>query len=237
MIKETAKVRLLSFVFPAYNEEQNISKAISRAIEFAQNRNLKYEVIVVDDGSQDKTRTIISNEYRNNKMVHLLKNGKNLGYGATLWRGLKAARGNLIFLNDSDLQFDLNDLDRFLEKIDRYDVVIGYRKKRSEGIMRRINASGWKLMIRIFLGMKIKDVDCAFKLFKTKVLNNIKIQSGGAMFSAELIYKIQQNNYRILQLPVQHFIRQHGKPTGAKPKVIFRAFKELIKFMRNLSNQ
>lgn len=233
MTKKTAKGRFISFVFPAYNEEENILEAISCAVEFAQNHNLKYEIIIVDDGSQDKTRMVVSNKYRGNKLVRLLKNGTNLGYGATVWKGLKASRGDLIFFTDSDLQFSIRELGKFIRKIQNCEAVVGYRKNRSEGRGRAFNAWGWKVFCRVLLGIKFKDIDCAFKLMKKSSISKIDIQSKGAAFSAELLYKMKKDNCRIEELPVAHLPRIKGRATGANLRVILRAILEMFKLSIN----
>ena len=234
MSKDKSKHGAISFVYPAYNEQDNIADSIARAVSFAKKRNMRFEVIVVDDGSRDRTAEVVKEIVKSNKFVRLLQNRKNAGYGATVWKGLRAARFKLVFLTDSDMQFNLADLDKFLRLIDSHDAVIGFRSSRSDGFMRKINMYGWNILIRTFLGIKIKDVDCAFKLFKTKVIKNIKIQSKGAMFSAELMYRIQKKGFKVTQLPVRHYPRKKGVQTGASPRVIFKAFVELARFKQGL---
>lgn len=222
----------LSIVLPAYNEEGNIVEAVRSALRFLKKRFLKYEVIVVNDGSKDKTESLVNELAQKNNHIVLISHQKNAGYGQTVYDGLRAAKSDLVFFTDSDLQFDLNELDEFLDQIDDYDVIIGYRRRRSEGLIRKVNMVGWKLLLRIFLGLKTKDIDCAFKLFKKEVLKSLKINSGGAMFSAELIYRIAKKNGKIMEMPVSHFPRKTGRPTGANVKVIIRALKELATFKR-----
>lgn len=223
----------LSIVYPAYNEQDNIEGTISCSIAFAKKYFDDFEIIVVDDGSTDDTYDLSFAIAKKNKQVRVLKNHKNLGYGATVWRGLKSATKDLVFFSDSDQQFDIGELRGFLKKIKDYDVVIGYRKKRRDHLMRKLNMWGWKLVIRLMLGLKTKDVDCAFKLFRREVLKKIKIESQGATFSAELIYKIEKLGFEIFQMPVNHFPRKAGSPTGAKMSVIKKAFVEIWRLHRS----
>lgn len=222
-----------SFVLPAYNEEKNIAEAISKAKKFLERRYRNFEIIVVDDGSSDRTGEIIKKAIQSDKNIKLIRHVKNVGYGATVWDGLKAATGELVFFTDSDLQFDLNDLKSFFVDIKSFDVVIGYRKKRVEGWRRKLNVLGWKLACFSFLGIKFKDIDCAFKLFKKDCLSRIKINSKGATFSAELLMRLQEKGCKIKERPVKHLPRLHGKPTGGKFSVIFKAFGELYKLLIN----
>jgi len=219
----------LSIVFPALNEEKNITKSISSAVKFAAPLG-EYEVIVVDDGSTDSTRAEVLKYKGENNCIHLISHKKNRGYGAAVWDGLKAAKGDLIFFTDSDMQFKINELKKFINTINDCDVVIGFRKKRSEGFSRKLNMLAWRSLARVFLSLKFKDIDCAFKLFKSKVIKKIKVESTGAMFSAELLYRINQHGFKVIELPVNHYLRVYGKPTGANPKVIIRALREFFGF-------
>lgn len=226
----------LSIIFPALNEEKNIKKAIASAVEFAQSYG-GYEVIVVDDGSSDGTRSEVLKFKAENPNIRIVSHRQNLGYGAAVWHGLKIAKGDLIFFTDSDLQFKINELKKFIERIKNYDVVIGYRKKRSEGFSRKLNMFAWRSLVGLFLSLKFKDIDCAFKLFKSNVIGEIKVESTGAMFSAELLYRIKQRGFKILELPVNHYLRVYGKPTGANPKVITRALKEFFGFYGKIKKE
>lgn len=216
-----------SFVLPAYNEEKNIARAIEQAEKFLSRRFKFFEIIVVDDGSKDQTAATVQNISKLNKNIRLVRHIKNQGYGAAVWDGLKAARGELVFFTDSDLQFDLSDLSPFLKEIKTCDVVIGYRVKRAEGFRRSINALCWKLVCFAALRIKPKDIDCAFKLFRRDALRGIEIDSLGATFSAELLFRLWEKGCKVVELPVKHLPRAHGKPTGNKISVIIKAFKEL----------
>jgi glycosyltransferase involved in cell wall biosynthesis len=217
----------LSIVFPAYNEEKNIEETLSDAYKFADKHFKDFEIIVVNDGSKDKTAEKVENISKKHKKVKLLNNSKNLGYGATVWKGLKAAKKELIFFSDADRQFNLKEIANIIEHVGEYDVVIGYRRKRQDSFLRKLNAWGWKLLIRLVLNLKIRDIDCAFKLFRNQVVQEIKVESTGATFSAELIYNIKKSGFKIKEIGVSHFPRVAGSPTGAKFSVIKKAFVEL----------
>jgi glycosyltransferase involved in cell wall biosynthesis len=234
---KTEKLPSLSIVFPAYNEEKNITISIDRAQFYAKRRNIDYEIIVVDDGSRDATAKMVSDEIKADERVKLIRHKKNQGYGATVCDGLNAASKDFVFFTDSDLQFDINELDQFIKKIEGYDAVIGYRNPRRDPLMRLVNAWGWKYLIALVFGVKVGDLDCAFKLFRRDVLKKIKVKSRGAMFSAELIIRLIINKNKISQLPVNHYKRVAGNPTGAKLSVIFRAFKELFAIRAELNGE
>lgn len=227
----------LSIVLPAYNEQDNIAEAVECAFNFLKKRNLSGEVVVVDDGSTDKTVNVLSGLKKSHKNLIVICHEKNMGYGAAVYDGLCAAKNELIFFTDSDCQFDMDELDEFFKKIDEYDVVIGYRKNRSEGWRRKMNAKGWALVCYVALGVKHRDIDCAFKLIKKSALQEIEVSSKGAAFSAELLHKLKHSGASIIELPVSHYNRKSGRPTGAKLSVIIRGFKEIFILRRSLGKK
>ena len=219
--------RSISVFFPAYNEEKNIGKSIEKALEVLEQVTDTYEVIVVDDGSKDKTSSVVEEYAKNNSHVRLVKHPVNKGYGEGLKSGIAAAKYDYIFFADADLQFDLDELKIFTEYIPEYDLVIGYRKNRSDPKIRLLNAKLWNIANRIMFGLRVRDIDCAFKLFRKDLIRKISITSGGAMTSAEMLLKLNNIGATIKELPVTHMPRKMGTQSGAKLHVIFRAFREM----------
>jgi glycosyltransferase involved in cell wall biosynthesis len=222
----------ISVVFPAYNEEANIGKIIDQTLKVLPELTDTWEIIVVDDGSADRTKEIVS-RYKN-PHVSLLPHAENKGYGAALRSGLTSAKNDLVFFSDSDLQFDISELSNLLEWINQYDIVIGYRIKRQDPWYRRLNAFGWNTLIRLVLGVKVKDINCAFKIFRKKVFDKISIDAAGAMVNADILSQAVKYGFTIKEVPVTHYPRLSGKQTGANLKVIIRAFKELLRLYRKL---
>lgn len=222
----------LSLVFPAYNEEANVDELVAAALKAGQTVTDELEVIVVNDGSRDQTAAKIQAWSQKDSRVRSVDNEKNLGYGRTVWNGLQAATKDWVFFSDADLQFDLKEIRHLTAHSPNFDVVIGYRAPRRDPLMRLVNAKSWNMLVRLMFGLKIKDLDCAFKLFRRRVLTDIEIQSGGATFSAELMTRLQQRGITFKEVPVTHLPRQAGSATGAKPAVIIRAFKELFAMYR-----
>lgn len=223
----------LSIFFPAYNEEANIRQSVEMAQRVAKSLTGRYEIIVVDDGSKDRTPQIaddLANADPNHvKVVH---HHPNQGYGAAVWSGIKAATMDYIFFTDSDLQFDLSELGKLVKFVPKYRVVIGYRAKRRDPFMRIANAKAWNLLNRLLFGLKVKDIDCAFKLFDRHVFDGLEIESRGAMLSAEMLIRLQRQGITFKEVPVTHLPRTAGSPTGAKPAVILRAFREMVQVYR-----
>ncbi|MFY9269030.1 MAG: glycosyltransferase family 2 protein [Candidatus Manganitrophaceae bacterium] len=226
----------ISVIFPAYNEEENIAKAVEQAVHCLDSLFRGWEVIVVNDGSRDRTGEVIDLLARSDLRIKAVHHPVNRGYGAALRSGIKEARKELIFFCDSDLQFHLNELLLLITWIEQYDVVVGYRANRRDPFYRKLNAFGWNLMVRLLLGLKVKDIDCAFKLFRNSVFRTIRIDAVGAMVNTDILVQATRMGFRIKEVPVTHFPRLSGKQTGADLKVIFRAFRELFRLCFKLRN-
>jgi 1,2-diacylglycerol 3-alpha-glucosyltransferase len=226
----------ISIIFPAYNEEDNIAKAVGQAVQCMQLLFRDWEVIVVDDGSRDKTGEIIDGLAEQNPRVIALHHTTNQGYGAALKTGILQASKELIFFCDSDLQFHLSELVLPLTWIEQYDIVIGYRSKRQDPLHRRLNAFGWNTLVRLLLGLKVKDIDCAFKLFRGVVFQAIQIDAVGAMVNTDILVQAIRMGFKIKEIPVTHFPRLQGKQTGANLRVVLKAFRELFGLYRKLRN-
>jgi glycosyltransferase involved in cell wall biosynthesis len=224
----------LSVFFPAYNEEENIAEAVMSAVRVLRDSPFvrESEVIVVNDGSTDSTQQIVEDLQREHPTVRLITHTPNKGYGASLRTGLDSARMDYVFFTDSDLQFDTLELQNLLTHVGQNDVVIGYRAPRRDPFMRLVNAWGWKQLNRLLFGLKVRDIDCAFKLFKRDVVQSLRLTSSGAMLSAELLIRLQRKQVTIKEVPVSHLPRTRGSATGAKISVIMRALVEMFSLYR-----
>lgn len=226
----------ISLVYPAYNEETNIRNAVELGIEVFSRYFHEVEVVVVNDGSADNTGAIIDQLAKEHPGVVAMHHQGNKGYGAAVTNGLYASKSELVFFTDSDMQFDLNEITRLLEHIDEHDIVSGYRENRADPAHRRFNAWCWNRLIRTLLGVKVRDLDCAFKLFKREVFETIKVSSEGAMVNAELLSRANKHNFTFKEVPVSHYERKSGTQTGANPRVILNAFGELFKLYGHLKS-
>lgn len=225
----------LSVVLPAHNEEENIANTVSDCISYLGSNFSGYEVIVVNDGSRDRTREIVEELSRQNPAVVLVNHEINKGYGSALRSGFDKASMDYIFFMDSDGQFDITDLDRLAPHIGGKNVVIGYRENRADSFIRSLNAWMYGLYIRFIFGLSVKDMDCAFKIFPTEAYHKVRpIKSGGALFSAEFLIKLKRVGYVFKEVPVRHFPRKFGSQSGANLKVILRMFRESWKLRNEL---
>src|SRR5713101_802892 len=189
---------------------------------------LVFEVIVVDDLSQDHTGVILDTISATHPCLKVIHHSANQGYGAALVSGFEAVTRDLAFFMDSDGQFDIHDLEQFFPLIEEYDAVLGYRIDRQDTWMRRVNAWGWNMLVGMVFGIYVRDVDCAFKLYPASFFREHKLETRGAMINTEILYKFTRAGNTYTQVGVRHLPRRGGRATGAKPSVIIRAFRELF---------
>lgn len=231
------KLTSLTAFFPCYNEVANVPLFVAEALEQLPKFAQKFEIIVVDDGSKDGTAAVVRALRKQHPQVRLVSHKRNLGYGAAVRSGLAAAKMDWVFFTDGDLQFRLKELRAFVAATAQQQVVIGYRKYRADGGVRAFNARLFKLYIDLLFRLHVRDIDCAFKLFKTTMVQSLKLESNGAFLSSELLYKLKKKGVQFAQLPVDHLPRQFGKPTGNNPKVVVKAFFDALHLYLHLKWQ
>jgi glycosyltransferase involved in cell wall biosynthesis len=231
-------VNSLSVFMPAYNEGKNVGETLEEVLKVLQTLDIKeYEVIVVNDGSKDQTAEVVKQWEKKDKHVRLVEHDKNKGYGEAVKTGFYASKFNYIVFIDADGQFDFTDVHKLLNKIDKADVVVGYRMNRQDNFMRIFNGWGWTQLSNILFGLHLKDVDCAFKLFKREVIETIPHLEAkrGAMINPETLAKAKKAGFKIEEVGVKHFPRKDGKSTGGNLEVIISSFWDLIKFWVRLN--
>ncbi len=228
------KLPSLTIFFPFYNEEDNIERTARSALDVAPRFADDFEIILVNDGSLDRTGAIADRLAESFPEIRAVHNRPNIGYGGAVRRGFAEARHAYIFFTDGDGQFDLNEIDRLIALLDRCDIAVGYRPERADPLFRKLNAWGWRQLIRLIFGVKVRDIDCAFKLFPKSFIDSIDLRSEGAMISAELLARARNRGLRVAETPVTHFARTAGNPTGANFKVIVKAFRELFRLRRHI---
>ena len=227
----------LSIFFPCYNEEANVERVVRAALTAAPNLADRFEIIVVDDGSRDRTGDIADRLAAEIPQVRAVHNRPNLGYGGAVARGLRAARLEWVFFTDGDGQFDISELPKLIALLDRCDFAVGYRARRADPWLRRLNGYCWGVLVRLLFGLKVRDIDCAFKLLPKSLIDAVELRSGGAMISTELLAKAKNRGLRIAETPVGHYPRTAGQQTGASFKVVLRAFGELFKLRRHIRSE
>jgi glycosyltransferase involved in cell wall biosynthesis len=218
----------LSYFFPAHNEEANLRGLVDEALATLPGLAERFEILIVDDGSKDATPAIADELAAAHPEVRAIHHAVNQGYGAALRSGFANARFDHLAFTDGDRQFKVADLGRLIDRLStgKADAVVGYRIRRADPLVRTVYAKLYRLANRIFFGLKVRDVDCACKLFTRRSLEGVNVESGGAFFSAELLIKLRARGRRVDEVGVPHYPRTAGSPTGAKPQVVFRAVRD-----------
>jgi len=217
----------ISFVIPAYNERESIPGMLNSCLETARSLSTDFEIIVVDDGSTDGTSEAVSLVQAQNTEVVLIRHGRNMGIAQATRDGFAAARYAHVFYTDADAQFDPGDIRTLLPYADKYDFVVGYRVRRADPFHRKFNAWLYNLCLRILFRIPLRDIDCAFKLIKTDSLQSLKANSRSAFYFAELVNEAARAGMTFYEVPVNHYPRQHGVQTGAKPGVVIKAMLDM----------
>ncbi|MFA4985432.1 MAG: glycosyltransferase family 2 protein [Candidatus Brocadiia bacterium] len=220
----------ISIVLPCYNEEANVENTTKKALAAAAKYAVDWQVIVVDDGGKDRTGEIADRLAAEDPHVTVVHNRPNRGYGGAVRAGFDAAVKEYVFFTDGDGQFDMDEIGLLLPLLKDADIAAGYRLNRQEGFIRKLNAWAYgQCLVPLALGIRVKDLDCAFKLFHRRVLDSMTLESTGALINAEFMAKAKKFGFHWKQIGVHHLPRQAGNPTGAKLSVIMRMFKELFK--------
>ncbi|MEA2250422.1 MAG: hypothetical protein QOI62_3744 [Solirubrobacteraceae bacterium] len=221
------RLRGVSIVLPCHDEARTIERVIDEATFAAQLVADAHEILVVDDGSEDATREIAAARAASDSRVRVLHHDANRGYGGAVRTGLAAARLEWVFLMDADLQFDPTELVSFVPLAPSGDIVAGYRMRRADRPHRIVNAFAWNVLVRRLFGVPLRDVNCAFKLMRRELVQSLPLRTEGAMVSTELITVARGRGARIAELGVHHRPRAAGRASGARPRVVLRAFREL----------
>lgn len=217
----------LSVFFPCHNEVENIERVVARALEVLPEVADEFELIIVNDGSDDGTRELADELAQTHAQVRAAHHEKNRGYGGALQSGFAASRYDYIFLTDGDGQFDIGEITKLIDLLPEADMSVGWRIKRADSFIRLVNAKAYCTMIRLLFGLTVKDIDCAFKLIPRRVIEAVDLHSEGALISAELLIKARHAGFTHAQVGVNHYPRLAGEQSGAKLSVILRMFREL----------
>lgn len=231
----------ISVFLPALNEEENIKECIASVNKYLHKTFRDYEILIIASGSKDKTPEIVKNLAKKNKRIKLINDKEKLGYGMALRSGFRNSSKKLIFYTDSDNQFDIKEMDKFLPLIDKYDIISGYRINRNDPFTRKIISDVYNLLIRILFGLKIKDIDASFKMFKRKIFDKIKLKSETGLIDAEILIKAERNGFSIRQIGVRHYPRTKGRTvygtkrnTFVRPSVVIELLLEIKRLWSDL---
>jgi glycosyltransferase involved in cell wall biosynthesis len=218
----------LSLVLPAFNEEENIAEVTREALVTLPRFADAFQIIIVDDGSRDRTAEVAEQIARADPRVRVIRHQRNRGYGAALVTGFKATNGDYVMFMDADRQFDINDLRVLTPFASDFDIVAGFRMERNDPLHRRVFAEMFNVVVRVLFGVHMRDIDCAFKLFRGDLLRSLPLSAPGALINTEIQAKARRQKARVQQVGVHHYPRVAGSPTGGNPRVILRAMRETL---------
>lgn len=224
------KVNEISVFLPAYNEEGNIEGVVRKVKRILLKVAKRWEIIVVDDGSKDKTSQKVKDLSKDDKRIRLIRHKENRGYGGALKTGFKNSRYEWVAFMDSDGQFDFSEIEKFIKKKDKADLILGYRLKRADSLARKVFTFGWSLIAKILLGLDARDYSCGFKMIKKKVFDSVQPLVGEEKVTQiELLVKAKKKGFRKVEIGVHHYPRKKGRQTGANLKVVLRSIADLFK--------
>ena len=222
-----------SIIIPCYNEEKTIEKIVDKILDL---KNTDLEIIIIDDNSTDTSRNIIENKL-NDKINKLILNDRNYGKGYSIRKGIEAATGEVLIIQDADLEYDPNDYQKILEpfKLGVADVVYGSRfigsdKKRVLYFWHTMGNKFLTLLSNIFTNLNLTDMEVGYKVFKSNVIKDIKLKENRFGFEPEITAKIAKKNLRIYEIGISYSGRKYSDGKKITWKDGFSAIRCIIKY-------
>jgi glycosyltransferase involved in cell wall biosynthesis len=222
--------RGLSIFFPAYNDSGTIASMVVTALLAARELTSDYEVIVINDGSVDRTPAILDELARLYPEVKVVHHPQNRGYGGALRTGFATASKTFVFYTDGDAQYDPGEVARLWEQMDdRVDLVNGYKISRSDPLHRIVIGRLYHHLVKTLFGLTVRDVDCDFRLMRRSIFDRIQLEKNSGVICLEMMKKITDGGYRIAEVPVHHYHRAYGKSQFFNFRRIFRTGIDVMK--------
>jgi len=224
----------VSFFCPAYHDEKNLPVLIPRVHQFLSEVADTFEVIIVHDGSPDKTGEVADRLAVQFPHVRVLHHPKNMGYGATLRDGFMAARYDYVMYTDGDNQYDVREFSPYLHLLRTADVLSGYVTQKAVSPRRKVQSLVYNGLIAALFFVRCRDIDCAMKIYSRKAIASMSLKSTSCFIDAEMIIKSTRAGLKVAQFPVTHFPRMEGLASGSKPAVIAATVRDMLKFRLGL---
>ena len=220
----------LSVFFPAFNDSGTIASMVIRAVKAASELTPDYEVIVVDDGSEDATPEIVDELARTYSHVRVVHHPKNRGYGGALQTGFRTATKDLIFYTDGDAQYDPAELAVLWNHLTpEADLVNGYKISRSDPLHRIVIGRAYHHIVSTVFGLRVRDVDCDFRLMRRRIFERINLEKTSGVICLEMMKKITDGGFRIVEVPVHHYHRAFGKSQFFNFRRIFKTGVDVLR--------
>jgi glycosyltransferase involved in cell wall biosynthesis len=220
----------LSILFPAFNDAGTIGSLVVLARSVARRLTPDFEIVVVNDGSQDYTASLLDELARLVPELRVLHHPVNLGYGAALRSGFKAATKDLLFYTDGDAQFDPREIGSFVQAlVPGVDYVNGYREGRADPRLRALLGRPYHRLIRLAFGLRLRDIDCDCRLFRRHVLEQVELSSSNGVMSIELLRKLEERGCRFREVPVRHYPRVYGRSQYYTPRHVLHQYAQVFR--------
>lgn len=228
-------LRSLTLVVPAHDEAANLAWLVDRVADTLPGLAVAVDVVLVDDGSDDGGAAIAADRARHRGLaLTVLRHDTRQGYGAAVGDGLRAARGETVAFTDADGQFDPADLGLLVPLLAEADLVGGWRMERNDPLARSVVSGVFNTVLRLALGLRVRDVDCALKLMRRSVLDAVDLGMRSAVINAELYLRAERAGFRIAQVGVPHHPRRAGRRSGARPRAVARAVRDILRLRLRL---
>lgn len=229
----------ISVFFPAYNDEGTIAKLVLDALDVLPSITSDYEILIIDDCSPDNSGKIADELQKKYKKVRAIHHKKNQGAGGALLSGYKNSKKEYIFYTDGDAQFNIKEIKKLVKYIPKNDVVVGYRLKRADPFLRKVASKAYNLLILLLFGLKMKDIDCSFKLIKKSLIDQIDLKTKSGFIDGELMWKLkkiqkERGKKKFVEVPVIHYPRKVGKTQFFKFKFIYDMLLDTFKTRFNI---
>lgn len=225
------KLSSLTVVFPAYNDALSLPELIKKTLSILPLATDMYEIIIVNDASRDNTAMVLSQLTKKYSTLRVITHKKNRGYGGALLSGFSHAQGEFIFYTDSDGQYEVSEIVPLVEKmVSTVDMVTGYKLERHDSWIRQFIGTLYNQFVRKILAIRIRDVDCDFRLFRKSILRGVTIRVQSGAFDAVFIKTLQDKGVRFAEIPVHHYNRQHGSSQFFRPRRIAKSLYDLLIF-------
>ncbi len=221
----------ISFVFPMYNESENISDAITKASLLAGGISRDYEIVVVDDASTDNSGDIISGLAAKDSHIKYIRLKENTKFGGALRTGLKEASKDIVIYTDADFPAKEEDVKKALELLDEADVVTAYSLVIKDASLKRIVMSkGYNFLVQLLFGLNLKDINSGLKIYKREVLQGLELRSSSPFIDVEIFVEAIRRGFRIKQYGLIFELRMKGHSAISRMSVVAKTFGDMLKY-------